>query len=158
MSPPHRRRPSPAFQARLRPPLASRWRGEHAVCRFCALLAALYSLDVLVGFSFLPSVFPTPPSQLRRASLVSSAQASPVKAMFQFCLLLAHSTELLLPPNCAESSRYTFIFVAAGDINGSFDSPWPASSGEPLPLLVGSMDLSRCCSAYSTLACSFCPL
>ena len=110
------------------------------------------------SFFFLLSVFPMPPSQLRRASLVSSAQASPVKAMFQFRLLLAHSTELLLPPNFAESSQYTFIFLAAGDIDGSSDSPWPALSSEPLPLLVGSMDSSRCCSAHSTLACSFCPL
>ena len=110
------------------------------------------------SFFFLLSVFPTPSSQLRRASLVSSVQASPVKAMFQFHLLLVHSTELLLPPNFAESSRYTFIFLVAGDINGSSDSPWPALSSEPLPLLVGSMDSSRCCSAHSTLACSFCPL
>ena len=110
------------------------------------------------SFFFLLSVFPTPPSQLRRASLVSSAQASLVKAVFQFRLLLADPTELLMSLDFVESSRYTFIFLAAGDINGSFDSPWPASSGELLPLLVGSMDLSRCCSAHSTLAYSFCPL
>ena len=107
---------------------------------------------------FLHSVFPTPPSQLRRASLVPSAQVSLGKAMFQFHLLLAHLTELLLPPDFAESSLSTFIFLAAGDLNGNSDSPWPTSSGEPLPLLVDSTASSRCCSAYSTLACLFCPL
>ena len=107
---------------------------------------------------FLHSIFPTPPSQLRRASLVPSAQVSPRKAVFQFRLLLAHLTELLLPPDFSESSLSTFIFLAAGDLNGNVDSPWPASSGEPLPSIVGSLVSSRCCSAHSTLACSFCPL
>ena len=59
--------------------------------------------------------------------------------MFQFRLLLAHLTELLLPPDFAESSLSTFIFLAAGDLNGNVDSPWPASSGKPLPSIVGSL-------------------
>ena len=78
--------------------------------------------------------------------------------MFQFRLLLAHPIELLLPLDFAESSLSPFIFLAAGDLNGNSDSPWPTSSGEPLPLIVDSMASPRCCSAYSTLACSFCPL
>ena len=61
--------------------------------------------------------------------------------MFQFCLLLAHLTELLLLPDFAKSSLSTFIFLAAGDLNGNIDSLWPASSGEPLPSIVGSLVL-----------------
>ena len=102
--------------------------------------------------------FPTPPSQLRRAPLASSAQASPGKIVTQFCLLLVHPTNLLLPLDFAENSLSTFFFLAAGDLDRNSDSPWPASSGEPLPLLVVSTALSRCCSAHSTLACLFCPL
>ena len=78
--------------------------------------------------------------------------------MFQFRLLLAHLIELLLPSDFAKSSLYKFIFLAASDLNRNVASPWSASSGEPLPLLGGSMASSRCCSTYSTLACSFCPL
>ena len=76
--------------------------------------------------------------------------------MFQFRLLLAHPTELLLPLDFTESSLSTFIFLAAGDLDRNSDSPWPASSGELLPFLVDSTASSRCCSTYSILAYLFC--
>ena len=86
---------------------------------------------------FLPLLcFPTPSPQLRRAPLTASAQDSPGKAVSQFCLLLAPPTDLLLPLDFAENSLSTFFFLAADDLDRNSVSPWPASSGEPLSLLV----------------------
>ena len=96
---------------------------------------------------FLPLLcFPTPPPQLRRALLASSAQDSPGKAVSQFRLLLAPPTDLVLPLDFAENSLSTF-FLAAGDLDRNSVSSRLASSGELLPLLVVSTASSRCCDA-----------
>ena len=91
--------------------------------------------------------FPPPPLQLRRAILASSAQDSPEKAVSQFRLLLAPPIDLLLPLDFAENSLSTFFFLVAGDLDRNSVSPRPASSGEPLSLLVVATASSRRCDA-----------
>ena len=91
--------------------------------------------------------FPPPPLQLRRAILASSAQDSPRKAVSQFRLLLAPPTDQFLPLDFTENSLSTFFFLAAGDLDRNSVSPRPASSGEPLSLLVVATASSRCCDA-----------
>ena len=67
--------------------------------------------------------FLTPPPQLRRASLASSAQASLGRAVFQLRLLLASPTDLLLQLDFAGNSLSTFFFLTAGRTTVAFASP-----------------------------------
>jgi len=57
------------------------------------------------SFFFLPSVFPTPPLQLRRALLSSSEQASLSKVVLQLRLLLANPFHQLWLSESTENSR-----------------------------------------------------
>jgi len=67
--------------------------------------------------------FPTPPPQLHRAPLASSAQASLDRAVSQLHLLLASLADLLLQLDFIGNSLSTFFFLTAGRTTVAFASP-----------------------------------
>ena len=127
----------PSRRARDRPRLHA---GTSGSLRVIPSLSWLHYKAPTPSSAFLSLLcFPTPPPQLRRVPLASSAQTSLGKTVLQLRLILLNPSQPLWLSRITENLRLRLFFLAAGDLDRSSGSPRPASSGEPLSLFVGSI-------------------